>query len=167
MNYKVAIVLGSKSDLEKIQDTIKTLEEFGVDFDLKVFSAHRTPKELEQYIKNLKPDAKVFIAAAGMSAALPGVIASHTTIPVIGIPIESKALKGLDALLSIVQMPPGVPVGCMAIGGAKNAALFAIQILAINNPKLKNKLREYKKSLRKVCLQSSSKSILKTLIKKT
>ncbi|MEW5758776.1 MAG: 5-(carboxyamino)imidazole ribonucleotide mutase [Candidatus Omnitrophota bacterium] len=163
---QVAIVLGSKSDLEKIQDTIKTLKEFGVSFDLKIFSAHRAPKDLEKYINNLTSQTKVVIAAAGMSAALPGVIAAHTILPVIGIPIEAGSLKGMDALLSIVQMPPGVPVGSMAIGGAKNAAIFAIEILATQDKKLKNKLISYKQNLRKACLQSSLELMPKTQIKK-
>ncbi len=127
------------------------LNEFKVDFDLKVLSAHRTPDELAQYVL-AAPDkgVKIFIAAAGMSAALAGAVAAHTTLPVIGIPIETKNLKGLDSLLSTVQMPPGIPVACMSMGkaGAKNAALLALAILALGNPKISAKLISYKKKMR-------------------
>jgi len=148
---KISILMGSKSDLETVNETINVLEEFKVDFEVKVLSAHRTPKEVAQYVESApKNGTKIFIAAAGMSAALAGVVAAHTTLPVIGIPIETKNLKGLDSLLSTVQMPPGVPVACMSIGkaGAKNAALFALAILGINDPKISAQLVNYKKQMR-------------------
>lgn len=143
--------MGSESDLETVSEAIKVLKEFKVDFDAKVLSAHRTPKEVAAYVeKGSKQGARVFIAAAGMSAALAGVVAAHTTLPVIGIPIETKNLKGLDSLLSTVQMPPGIPVACMSIGraGAKNAALFALEILGSTDKALQKKLSAYKKAMR-------------------
>jgi phosphoribosylaminoimidazole carboxylase PurE protein len=148
---KISILMGSKSDLETVNETINVLEEFNVDFEVKVLSAHRTPKEVALYVESApKSGTRVFIAAAGMSAALAGVVAAHTILPVIGIPIETKNLKGLDSLLSTVQMPPGIPVACMSIGkaGAKNAALFALEILGINDTKISAKLINYKKQMR-------------------
>ncbi|MDD5097432.1 MAG: 5-(carboxyamino)imidazole ribonucleotide mutase [Candidatus Omnitrophica bacterium] len=148
---KISIIMGSQSDLETVNEAINLLKEFKVSFEAKVLSAHRTPKEVAQYVESApKAGTKVFIAAAGMSAALAGVVASHTTLPVIGIPIETKNLKGLDSLLSTVQMPPGIPVACMAIGkaGAKNAALFALEILGLNDAKIRSKLVNYKKQMR-------------------
>ena len=148
---KISILMGSQSDLETVNETINVLEEFKVDFEVKVLSAHRTPKEVAQYVESApKSGTRVFIAAAGMSAALAGVVAAHTILPVIGIPIETKNLKGLDSLLSTVQMPPGIPVACMSIGkaGAKNAALFALEILGINDTKISAKLTNYKKQMR-------------------
>jgi len=148
---KISILMGSQSDLETVNEAINVLKEFKVDFDLKVLSAHRTPREVAQYVESAPlKGTRIFIAAAGMSAALAGVVAAHTTLPVIGIPIETKNLKGLDSLLSTVQMPPGIPVACMAIGkaGAKNAALFALEILGINDAKISAKLVKYKKQMR-------------------
>lgn len=147
---KISIIMGSQSDLETVNEAIRVLKEFKVDFQAKVLSAHRTPKEVAQFVEAApKKGVKVFIAAAGMSAALAGVVAAHTTLPVIGIPIETKNLKGLDSLLSTVQMPPGIPVACMAIGksGAKNAALFALEILGITDAKIRAKLVNYKKQM--------------------
>ncbi len=143
--------MGSESDLEIVKEAIALLKELNIGFEAKVLSAHRTPKELAKYVEEAqRKGIKVFIAAAGGAAALAGVVASHTTLPVIGIPIETKALKGLDSLLSIVQMPPGVPVACMAIGksGAKNAALFALEILGITDKKIARKLNNYKREMR-------------------
>ena len=147
---KISIIMGSQSDLETVSEAVNVLKEFKADFEVRVLSAHRTPKEVAEYVEAApKKGAKVFIAAAGMSAALAGVVASHTILPVIGIPIETKNLKGLDSLLSTVQMPPGIPVACMAIGksGAKNAALFALEILGISDSKISAKLRNYKKQM--------------------
>jgi len=147
----ISIVMGSQSDLETLQEAISVLKKFKVKFEVKVLSAHRTPKELERYVEAAPGrGTKVFIAAAGGAAALAGVIATHTTLPVIGIPIETKSLKGLDSLLSTVQMPAGVPVASMAIGraGAKNSALFALQILAISDSGIKQKLVAFKKEMR-------------------
>lgn len=151
MNKAISIVMGSKSDLDIVNETIDTLKEFKAGFEVKVLSAHRTPKELSQYIESASSKGiKVFIAAAGGAAALAGVIASHTVLPVIGIPIETKSLKGLDSLLSTVQMPSGVPVATMALGraGARNAALFALEILGIRDKSISSKLKAHKKSMR-------------------
>lgn len=148
---KIAIIMGSQSDLGTMSEAVNTLKGFGVAAQVKVLSAHRTPKELASYVEQAsKKGVKVFIAGAGGAAALAGVIASHTTLPVIGVPIETSSLKGLDSLLSTVQMPGGVPVASMAIGkaGAKNAALFALAILAGADSKLKNKLIAYKREMR-------------------
>ncbi len=142
--------MGSQSDLETVKEAIDLLKEFKVDFEVKVLSAHRTPKELAKYVEAApKRGINIFIAAAGGAAALAGVIASHTVLPVIGIPIETKSLKGMDSLLSTVQMPAGVPVACMSIGkpGAKNAAILALAILGIMDKKLQSKLIAYKKQM--------------------
>ena len=148
---KINIIMGSQSDLETVQEAINVLKEFKVSFEVKVLSAHRTPKELVKYVEAApKRGVKVFIAAAGGAAALAGVVAAHTILPVIGIPIETKSLKGLDSLLSTVQMPVGIPVACMSIGksGAKNAALFALAIIAAFDAKTSAKLRAYKQAMR-------------------
>ena len=132
----ISVIMGSESDLETVQGGIDILKQFKVKAEVKVLSAHRTPKELVQYVEAApKRGTKVFIAAAGGAAALAGVIAAHTTLPVIGIPIETSSLKGMDSLLSTVQMPAGIPVASMAIGkeGAKNAALFDLEILATSD----------------------------------
>jgi 5-(carboxyamino)imidazole ribonucleotide mutase len=148
---KIAIIMGSQSDLSTLEGAIELLKEFKVGFEVKVLSAHRTPKELVEYIEAApKKEIKVFIAAAGGAAALAGVIAAHTILPVIGIPIETKSLKGLDSLLSTVQMPAGIPVASMAIGsaGAKNAAIFALEILGTADKKISAKLIAYKKRMK-------------------
>ena len=151
MKKNISIIMGSHSDLETVKETINLLKEFKISFEAKVLSAHRTPKELAKYVEDApKRGIRVFIAAAGGAAALAGVIASHTTLPVIGIPIETKSLKGLDSLLSTVQMPAGIPVACMAIGksGAKNAAIFALEILGSADKKIQAKLIAYKNKMR-------------------
>jgi 5-(carboxyamino)imidazole ribonucleotide mutase len=135
----VAIVIGSESDREIADEAVKALLSYGVTCEVKVLSAHRKPKELEEYVRNV--DAKVFIAVAGLSAHLPGFIASRTVKPVIGVPV-SKALGGLDALLSIVQMPKGVPVAAVGINNGFNAALLAIRILALENHELRRRIQE-------------------------
>ena len=147
----ISIIMGSQSDMETLQEALNLLKEFKVSFDIKVLSAHRTPKELVRYVEVASAKGtKVFIAAAGGAAALAGVVAAHTTLPVIGIPIETKSLKGLDSLLSTVQMPAGIPVASMAIGkpGAKNAALFALEILGAYDKKIHLKLITHKKEMR-------------------
>ena len=146
----ISIIIGSKSDLEQIKPCLDMLKEFAVSYELRILSAHRQPRRLVEYIKDTsQKGTKIFIAAAGGAAALAGVIAAHTTLPVIGVPMETKSLKGIDSLLSTVQMPGGVPVACMAIGrpGAKNAAIFALQIIALNDKKTANKLLVYKRKL--------------------
>ncbi|MDD5593131.1 MAG: 5-(carboxyamino)imidazole ribonucleotide mutase [Candidatus Margulisbacteria bacterium] len=147
MKAKVGIIIGSQSDLPVIEKAEKQLKSFGIGYDVTIASAHRTPKKVEQYAKTAEQKYDLIIAAAGMAAALPGVIAAHTTLPVIGIPIHSKGLSGHDALFSIVQMPSGVPVASVAIDGAKNAAILAAQILALKYPELTAKLKKMKKEL--------------------
>jgi len=149
---KICIVMGSQSDLDTMHPAIELLKNFNVGFEFKVLSAHRTPKELAKFVERAPArGVKVFIAAAGMSAALSGVVAAHTTLPVIGVPVESGKLQGLDALLSTVQMPPGIPVACMAIGraGAKNASLFALEVLALQDKKISSQLALYRDQMRK------------------
>ncbi|MCK9595005.1 MAG: 5-(carboxyamino)imidazole ribonucleotide mutase [Candidatus Omnitrophica bacterium] len=151
MSKAISIIMGSQSDMETLQGAVDVLKDFGVGFDIRVLSAHRTPQDVERYVEEAsEKGTKVFIAAAGGAAALAGVIASHTTLPVIGIPIETRSLKGLDSLLSTVQMPAGIPVASMAIGsaGAKNAALFALQILGTSDKKIRQKMSGYKKDMR-------------------
>jgi len=146
-DIQVAIMMGSKSDLHVMEETAKILNEFKVGYEMKVLSAHRTPKETAEYAEGLRANGvRVVICGAGASAALSGVVAAHTTLPVIGIPIDATALNGMDALLSTVQMPPGVPVGAVAIGkaGAKNAALLALRILGIYDQTMERKLEEFK-----------------------
>ena len=139
---KIAIVMGSQSDYSTMKDCVKILKSLKISFEVKIVSAHRTPKRLYEFAKKSETSYSVIIAGAGGSAHLPGMIASLTTVPVIGVPVESKKLKGLDSLLSIVQMPKGIPVGTVAIGkdGAINAALYAASILGITNKKIKNSL---------------------------
>lgn len=147
----ISIIMGSRSDSGIVKEAIDLLKKFKVGFSVKVLSAHRSPKELIKFVEEApKRGIKIFIAAAGGAAALAGVVASHTTLPVIGVPIETKSLKGLDSLLSTVQMPSGVPVAGMAIGkaGAKNAAIFALEILGISDKKIQSKLAAYKKEMR-------------------
>ncbi|RKY33280.1 MAG: 5-(carboxyamino)imidazole ribonucleotide mutase [Candidatus Omnitrophota bacterium] len=151
MGRAISIIMGSQSDLTTVKEAIDLLKKFKADFEIKVLSAHRSPKELAQYVEAASERGiKVFIAAAGGSAALAGVVAAHSVLPVIGIPIETKSLKGLDSLLSTVQMPGGIPVAAMAIGkpGAKNAAIFALEILGITDKKIKSRLTAFKKEMR-------------------
>lgn len=144
----VAIFLGSDSDLETMSKAAKTLEEFNVLYEITISSAHRSPElTIENIRKFQKNGAKVIIAAAGLAAHLAGVIAAHFPLPVIGVPIKSGELKGVDALFSTVQMPPGIPVATVGIDNAKNAALLAIQILATSDKSLEEKIINYKKSL--------------------
>lgn len=143
----VGIILGSKSDSEAMQPCMQTLEEFGIEYDFIIASAHRNPAKVASWASQAhKRGIKVIIGAAGKAAALPGVVASHTPLPVIGVPMKTSDLGGMDSLLSIVQMPKGVPVATVAIGGAINAALLAIQILATSNSEIAQKFIEYKES---------------------
>ncbi len=141
---KVGIIIGSQSDMPIIEKATTMLNELNIEYDLLVASAHRNPEKVVSFAKSAEKKYEVIIAAAGMAAALPGVVAAHTTLPVIGIPISTKALQGHDALFSIVQMPPGVPVATVAIDGAKNAAILAAQIMAIKYPKIRAKLKTLK-----------------------
>jgi len=145
---KVAIIMGSDSDWSIMEPAARTLQEFGIETEVTVASAHRTPEKVHAFASGAADrGVGVIIAGAGAAAALPGVVASFTTLPVIGVPINSTPLGGMDALLSIVQMPPGMPVATMAINGAKNAALLAIQILALTDPALQAKLAEYRRQM--------------------
>lgn len=144
----VGIIMGSDSDLEVMNEAAKILEEFGVSFEMTVVSAHRTPDRLWEYASKAAPRGlKVIIAGAGGAAHLPGMVAAISPLPVIGVPVQSKTMSGIDSLYSIVQMPPGVPVATVAINGAKNAGLLAVQILSTANPKLCAKMEAYKKNL--------------------
>ncbi|CEN85491.1 phosphoribosylaminoimidazole carboxylase catalytic subunit [[Clostridium] sordellii] len=144
---KVAVVMGSKSDYPKLEKGIELLEKFGVEVLVRVLSAHRTPNQLMNFLKEIENDTDVIIGAAGKAAHLPGVIASHTLIPVIGLPIKSSTMDGLDSLLSIVQMPQGIPVATVTIDSGVNAALMAAQIMSIKYPVIKEKLKNYRKEM--------------------
>ena len=144
----VAVLMGSKSDWETMRHASETLDKFGVAHECRVLSAHRTPAELEEWVKACAAGGtEVFIAAAGGAAHLAGMVAAHTVVPVLGVPMESPALKGLDSLLAMAQMPAGIPVGTMAIGkaGATNAALLAVAILATSRPPLRERLVAFRK----------------------
>ena len=141
----VSIIMGSDSDLQQMRQAADICREFGVKYDLRVMSAHRTPMDVIDYSKNAYSQGiKVIIAGAGGAAHLPGVIAGNTTLPVIGVPIITKSMGGLDSLLSIVQMPPGVPVATVGIDAGKNAGLLAMQIIALSSPEIMKKIEEYK-----------------------
>ncbi len=145
---KVAIIMGSDSDYEVVEKAEKLLFEFGITCDVRIISAHRTPYQAENFAKNAESDGvEVLIGAAGKAAHLPGVLAAYTPLPVIGLPIKSSTMDGLDSLLSIVQMPKGVPVATVAINGAENAALLAVQILSVKYPDLREKMKAYKKKM--------------------
>ena len=148
-NLKVSIIMGSQSDYKTMSYAVKILKELGIKFETKIISAHRTPKRMFEFASSAqKNNIGVIIAGAGGSAHLPGMIAALTSVPVLGVPIESKRLKGLDSLLSIAQMPKGIPVGTLAIGedGALNAGLLAASIIANNNPIIKKKLNNWRLS---------------------
>ena len=147
---KIQIVMGSKSDMQVAEKAKKILDEFKVDYSIKVASAHRTPDILKEVIE--KSDADVFIGIAGLAAALPGNIAAHTTKPVIGVPVSGKV--NLDAILSIIQMPPGIPVGAVGLDRGDNAALLAIEILSLSDLKLRKKLDEYRKKMREKAISN-------------
>lgn len=147
-NPKVGIIMGSDSDLEVMADAAKALEEFGVEYEITVASAHRSPQLVHKYTKNIySRGIRVMIAGAGGAAHLAGVMASLLTIPVIGVPVKAKSLDGLDSLLSTVNMPPGVPVATVGINSAKNAGLLAVQILATSDKDLQDKLQAYKNKM--------------------
>lgn len=155
---QVGIVMGSDSDLEIMSEAVKILDELEISHELSVLSAHRTPQETTNYAKAAQEKGlKVIIAGAGGAAALPGVIASQTTLPIIGVPVKSKSVEGLDALLSIAQMPPGIPVACVGINGAKNAGLLAAEIIATGDIKLAQKLEAFKKKQKQGVLEKNAK----------
>ena len=153
---KVGILLGSKSDLPYIEGCVKTLKELGIGYEVKVASAHRTPELVEEFVS--RKDFDLFIAAAGYAAHLPGVVASKTTKPVIGIPVDSSPLMGgLDALLSIVQMPPGIPVATVTVGkaGGVNAAVLAAQMLALKYPEIEERLKAYRQKMKEKIVKAN------------
>lgn len=154
---KVAVLMGSKSDLPVMEESAAVLRQFGVSFEMRILSAHRTPDEVASIARTAREKGfSAIIAGAGMSAHLAGVIAAHTTLPVIAVPIDASSLGGLDALLAMVQMPPGIPVATMGIGkaGAKNAALLALSILSIADAGIREKLDAYRSDLKKAVLEA-------------
>jgi 5-(carboxyamino)imidazole ribonucleotide mutase len=168
MEPKVAIVMGSDSDYPVLEKCIKILKEFNVEVDVTVCSAHRTPDRAAEYARSAEEKGfNVIIAAAGKAAHLPGVLAAYTVLPVIGLPIQSSTLDGLDSLLSIVQMPTGIPVATVAINGSENAALLAIQIIGVKYPEMRSKMNQYKENM-KVSVDEKDRKIkekLRTLLK--
>ena len=159
---RVAIIMGSSSDLPKVEPAILLLKKFGVTVDVRCYSAHRTPEELEAFIAEASTNGtEAIIAAAGMAAALPGVIAAKTILPVIGVPISGSTLDGMDALFSIVQMPPGIPVATVAINGSKNAAYLALQIIANKHEEMKNLLLEDRLDMKANVLKANEDIIAK------
>ncbi|MCE1154742.1 MAG: 5-(carboxyamino)imidazole ribonucleotide mutase [Bacteroidales bacterium] len=155
MTAKVSIIMGSTSDLPVMEKAAALLNEFQIPFEINALSAHRTPKEVEAFATRARSKGiEVIIAAAGMAAHLPGVIASMTTLPVIGVPINA-GMDGMDALLAIVQMPPGIPVATVGVNGALNAALLAVQIMATADVELQQKLVDYKENLKKKIVQAN------------
>ena len=156
-NIDVAIIMGSDSDLPIMSESAKFLEKLGISYEMKILSVHRCPDEAIDYAKGLKErKVKAIIAGAGGAAHLPGIFAAVNTCPVIGVPIHSKTLNGLDSLYSIVQMPSGIPVATVAINGAKNAAILAVQIIGASDPEIQNKIEEYKVSLKEAVVKKDS-----------
>ena len=154
---KIAIIMGSDSDLGIMREAALVLEFFSLECEVSVLSAHRTHEALQKYVKTaVKKGVKIFISGAGGAAHLPGVIAAMTELPVIGVPIKSAALDGLDAILSIIQMPSGIPVAAVGVNGAKNAALLAVSILALSDRRLAVKLSGYRKKMRVEVLDKNS-----------
>ena len=159
---RVAIVMGSLSDLPKVEPAIKILKDYNVEVDVRCLSAHRAHKGLSEFIEEANNNGtEVFIAAAGMAAALPGVVASQTVLPVIGVPISGSTLDGMDALMSIVQMPPGIPVATVAINGSKNAAYLALQIMALKHEEIKVKLLADRVSMEEAAMKANEEVIAK------
>lgn len=157
-NIDVAIIMGSDSDLPIMKDSAKFLDNMGISYEMKILSVHRCPDEAIDYAKNLKNrGVKAIIAGAGGAAHLPGIFAAVNTCPVIGVPIHSKALNGIDSLYSIVQMPSGIPVATVAINGAKNAAILATQIIGVSNEDIRNKLANFKAGLKDAVMEKRCK----------
>ncbi|MCJ8341730.1 MAG: 5-(carboxyamino)imidazole ribonucleotide mutase [Cetobacterium sp.] len=153
---KVAVIMGSKSDFSIMEDSLKILREFNVNYECLIVSAHRTPEFMVEFSKNLEKNGfDIVIAGAGGAAHLPGMVASLTTLPVIGVPVKGKNLEGLDSLLSIVQMPGGVPVATMAINNSKNGGLMAIRILGVKNLNLREKLKRYMEEIKENVLENN------------
>lgn len=144
---KVAVIMGSKSDLPKLEKGVELLKSFGIEVVVRILSAHRTPVELSRFLSEIEDETDVIIAAAGKAAHLPGVVAAQTLIPVVGLPIKSSTMDGLDSLLSMVQMPSGIPVATVTIDSGENAALMAAQIAGIKYPQIMKKLADYRKKM--------------------
>ena len=158
MNPKIGIIMGSDSDLKVMEPAFKILDDFNIPYEVKILSAHRTPNQHSEYSKTaIERGLKVIIAAAGGAAHLPGVTAAHTTIPVIGVPVSSRSLDGMDSLLSIVQMPPGVPVATVGINGGKNSALLAISFLSLTDESVHKRLIQFRKNAEKESMQKNDK----------
>ena len=159
---KVAIVMGSTSDLSKVEPAITILKEYGVEVDVRCLSAHRAHKGLSDFIEETNHNGtEAIIAAAGMAAALPGVVASQTVLPVIGVPLSGSVLDGTDALLSIVQMPPGIPVATVAINGGKNAAYLALQIIGVNHKEVRDKLLAHRVEMEEAAMKTNEEVMVK------
>jgi 5-(carboxyamino)imidazole ribonucleotide mutase len=159
---RVAIIMGSTSDLPKLEPAIEILKSYDVAVDVRCLSAHRAHAGLSAFIDETKTNGtEVIIAAAGMAAALPGVVASQTVLPVIGVPISGSTLDGMDALLSIVQMPPGIPVATVAINGGKNAAYLALQIMAVKHEEIKNGLLKHREEMEEAAMKTNEEVIQK------
>lgn len=157
---RVAIIMGSTSDLSKVEPAVGILKGYGVEVDVRCLSAHRAHAGLSEFIEEANNNGtEVIIAAAGMAAALPGVVASQTVIPVIGVPLSGATLDGMDALLSIVQMPSGIPVATVAINGSKNAAYLALQIIGVNNESVRLKLMDERKEMEKAAMKANEEVI--------
>ncbi|MGQ9623690.1 MAG: 5-(carboxyamino)imidazole ribonucleotide mutase, partial [Candidatus Caldatribacteriaceae bacterium] len=155
---RVGIIMGSDSDFSVMQEAAEILGEFGVSYEITIVSAHRTPERMFRYAKEAEERGiEVIIAGAGGAAHLPGMVASLTPLPVIGVPVKSAALQGLDSLLSIVQMPPGVPVATVAINGARNAGILAAEILGIKHPEIRERVRAYKEAMHKTVEEKAEK----------
>ena len=159
---RTAIIMGSTSDLPKVEPAANILKEYGVTVDVRCLSAHRAHAGLSEFIEEANSNGtEVIITAAGMAAALPGVVASQTVLPVIGVPLSGSVLDGMDALMSIVQMPPGIPVATVAINGGKNAAYLAMQIMAVKHPKLKEQLLADRRAMEETAMKTNEEIIAK------
>jgi 5-(carboxyamino)imidazole ribonucleotide mutase len=159
---KAAIIMGSTSDLAKVEPAVEILKSYNVEVKVRCLSAHRAHAALADFMNEINEDGtEVVIAAAGMAAALPGVVASQTVLPVIGVPLSGSNLEGMDALLSIVQMPPGIPVATVAINGGKNAAHLALQIMAVKYPELRDRLRADRKAMEEAAEKANAEVIAK------
>lgn len=162
MNMKTAIIMGSTSDLSKVEPAVEVLKKYGVEVSVRCLSAHRAHEGLSKFIEETNNDGtEVIITAAGMAAALPGVVASQTVLPVIGVPLSGSVLDGMDALMSIVQMPPGIPVATVAINGSKNAAYLALQIMAVKHDEIKKQLLEERKGMEEAAMKANEEVIAK------
>lgn len=162
MNMKVAVIMGSTSDLSKVEPAVEVLKKYGVEVDVRCLSAHRAHAGLSAFIEETNQNGtEVIITAAGMAAALPGVVASQTVLPVIGVPLSGSVLDGTDALYSIVQMPSGIPVATVAINGSKNAAYLAIQIMAVKHPELREQLLKERRDMEAAAMKANEEVIAK------